>query len=1094
MSSLTVYKASAGSGKTFTLAVEYIKFLIKNPTEYRNILAVTFTNKATDEMKTRILGQLFGIANSLGESDDYLNKIAEETYSEIDEVRQTAQLAIRLLIHNYDYFHVETIDTFFQSVLRNLAKELDLSANLRIELNDTAVEQQAVDQMIEDLDSKSPLFLWLMKYIMDNIDENKGWNVLRSVKEFGKMIFNDDYRRESKSISETLSKKGFITEYRKELTLLKAKSREDLKAVKEQFFNTIGEAGIATDDLAGGKSRGIHRYFERLTNDSLDDKDFMPKTVEKHLGGADNWSSKSNKNRQTIISLAETTLIPLLEKAENLRHEAQFTVCSVDATLQNINNLRLLNNIEKRVHEMNIEANRFLLSDTQHLLRLMVDDTDSPFIFEKIGTRLEHIMIDEFQDTSTVQWENFKILLNECMSHCNNGGTEVNNLVVGDIKQSIYRWRSGDWRLLNDINGSFPERHLDIKELKTNYRSAENIVRFNNAFFKIAVETEAEAEQKISETEAMLIKAAYNDVEQEIGKQSGNGLIRMQLLKNADYECRMLEELECTIDEIRSKGVPQQKIAILLRSNKYIPLIANYFTEKRPDVTIVSDEAFRLDRSIAINTIVAALRFLHDSDDKITKACLIKYYRQNVKQEDIPLFDMLQDMDSMEFLPKDFADNIGMLKELPLYDLVEKLYAIFHLDELQNENAYVCAFFDYLSTYINDMSADLAGFLQEWDDNMHAKKIQTDEADGIQLISIHKSKGLEFDNVIVPFCNWKLEMYQGNYIWCRPQTLPYSKIPLIPINYSPKLANSIYADDYKKEHMQNTIDNLNLLYVAFTRAGKNLFVIGKRDERNSRSALLQNTIKKLHDTTLKGMDDKDDDIFPKELHDTTLEGMDDKDDDIFFEYGEFAESNVSKEKKTTENVFLQPDRKIDATLETYDIPIVFRQSNKSKDFIALAEGEEQTASSFIKIGNILHQVFSNIQTADDIPQVLDRFEQDGILYGEDLNREKLQKMLSEYISTNEMVADWFSPHWKLYNECSILTTDKNTGEICERRPDRVMKDGNRVVVIDFKFGKMNDKYIGQVREYMQLLRNMGYPDVKGFLWFVRKGIIKEVTL
>lgn len=1078
MSSLTVYKASAGSGKTFTLAVEYIKFLIKNPTEYRNILAVTFTNKATDEMKTRILGQLFGIANSLGESDDYLKKIAEETHSEIDEVRQTAQLAIRLLIHNYDYFHVETIDTFFQSVLRNLAKELDLSANLRIELNDTAVEQQAVDQMIEDLDSKSPLFLWLMKYIMDNIDENKGWNVLRSVKEFGKMIFNDDYRRESKSISETLSKKGFITEYRKELTLLKAKSREDLKAVKEQFFNAIGEAGIATDDLAGGKSRGIHRYFERLTNDSLDDKDFMPKTVEKHLGGADNWSSKSNKNRQTIISLAETTLIPLLEKAENLRHEAQFTVCSVDATLQNINNLRLLNNIEERVHEMNIEANRFLLSDTQHLLRLMVDDTDSPFIFEKIGTRLEHIMIDEFQDTSTVQWENFKILLDECMSHCNNGGTEVNNLVVGDIKQSIYRWRSGDWRLLNDINGSFPERHLDIKELKTNYRSAENIVRFNNAFFKIAVETEVEAEQKISETEAMLIKAAYNDVEQEIGKQSGNGLIRMQLLKNADYECRMLEELESTIDEIRSKGVPQQKIAILLRSNKYIPLIANYFTEKRPDVTIVSDEAFRLDRSIAINTIVAALRFLHDSDDKITKACLIKYYRQNVKQEDIPLFDMLQDMDSMEFLPKDFADNIGILKELPLYDLVEKLYAIFHLDELQNENTYVCVFFDYLSTYINDMSADLAGFLQEWDDNMHAKKIQTDEADGIQLISIHKSKGLEFDNVIVPFCNWKLEMYHGNYIWCRPQTLPYSKIPLIPINYSPKLANSIYADDYKKEHMQNTIDNLNLLYVAFTRAGKNLFVIGKRDDRNSRSALLQNTIEPL----------------ALELPDTTLEGMDDKDDDIFFEYGEFAESNVSKEKKTTENVFLQPDRKIDATLETYDIPIVFRQSNKSKDFIAQAEGEEQTAGSFIKIGNILHQVFSNIQTADDIPQVLNRFEQDGILYGEDLNREKLQKMLSEYISTNEMVADWFSPHWKLYNECSILTTDKNTGEVCERRPDRVMKDGNRVVVVDFKFGKMNDKYIGQVREYMQLLRNMGYPDVKGFLWFVRKGIIKEVTL
>lgn len=1077
MSSLTVYKASAGSGKTFTLAVEYIKFLIKNPAEYRHILAVTFTNKATDEMKTRILGQLFGIAKSLEESDTYLKIIADETHAGVEEVRQTAKLAMQLLIHNYDYFHVETIDTFFQSVLRNLAKELDLSANLRIELNDTAVEQQAVDQMIEELDSKSPLFTWLMKYIMDNIDENKGWNVLRSVKDFGKMIFNDEYRRESKRISETLSAKGFITEYRKELTQLKTDAKDKLKSKKSEFFNIINEAGVAVEDFAGGRSRGIHKYFDKLDGDNLDDKNFMPKTVEKHIDCADNWTSKSNKNRTLIVSLADSTLIPLLCDAEKLRHEAQLTINSVDATLRNINNLRLLNNIEKRVREMNAEANRFLLSDTQHLLRLMVDDSDSPFIFEKIGTRLEHIMIDEFQDTSTVQWENFKILLNECMSHCANNGNEVNNLVVGDIKQSIYRWRAGDWRLLNDISNSFPNRNLDIRELTTNYRSAENIVNFNNAFFNIAVEEETEAEGKISETEANLIKAAYSDVMQKTGKQTGNGLARIKLLCKDDYEERMLEQIEQTIDEIRAHGVPQQKIAILLRTNKYIPVIANYFTDKRPDITIVSDEAFRLDHSIAVNTIIAALRFLHDSEDRITKACLIKYYMQNVKHDETPLFDMLQDIESADFLPEEFADNIGKLKEMPLYDLVEKLYGMFNLNELQNENAYVCAFFDYLAAYINDMSADLTGFLQEWDDNLHTKKIQTDEADGIQIISIHKSKGLEFDNVIVPFCNWKMQMYSGNYIWCKPDKEPYNKLPLLPINYSPKLANSIYAEDFQKEHMQNTIDNLNLLYVAFTRAGKNLFVLGKRNDKVSRSALIENCMAPL----------------AEKLEDSLLEGLDKEEEDILFEYGNFAESSSEKKDNTTQNVFLQPDTKKNVVVETYDIPIVFRQSNKSKDFIAQAEGEEQdSANSFIKIGNILHQVFSNIQTAKDIPGVLDSFEAEGILYGDDLDRDKLETMLNKYISTNDMVADWFSSRWQLYNECTILSTDEKTGAVYERRPDRVMKDKDKVVVVDFKFGKMHDEYTKQVKQYILLLNRMGYNNVQGFLWFVRKGVIKEV--
>lgn len=1091
MSLLTVYKASAGSGKTFTLAVEYIKFLIRNPWSYRNILAVTFTNKATDEMKTRILGQLYGISNSLPDSEAYLEKIVKETGMERDAVKKSASLALTLLIHNYDYFHVQTIDTFFQSVLRNLAKELDLSANLRIELNDKKIETQAVDTMIEELDGNSSLFSWLLRFTMENIDDNKGWDVVRAVRKFGLKIFDDEYKKESSILNSRLSEKGFYDKYTRQLYLMKAELKEALAKVRDDFFSLLADNDLDSSDIKGGKT--IANYFNKLTGDNLSDKNCLNKTILECLEDSGKWVKKNDPRYDFLDRLVSEHLIVIMRKGEELRKKAKEIISSVDATLQNMKNLLLLNDIEKKVREMNSEANRFLLSDTQHLLHMMINDSDTPFIFEKIGTHLKYIMIDEFQDTSTVQWQNFLVLLHECMSH--GAEYDVNNLIVGDIKQSIYRWRSGDWQILENIENTFGKTATDIRSLSSNYRSSRNIVAFNNLFFNIAARLEAEREKAVDPKLAEKIVNAYNDVEQEIMKQDSSGLVRIRLMPAGEqYSENTIKEIEKTIDELLSRGVRQNNIAILLRSNRNIPVIADYFNENRPDISLVSDEAFRLDHSVAINILIAALRLLYTPDDAVTKACLIKYYQHYILENRAD--DMGQLLDphvSDRFLPEVFTGKVEELKKLPLYDLAERIFSIFSIGRLTGDSAYVCGFFDCLSAYIGDMSADVLGFLRDWDENIHSNKIQTDDVDGIQIMSIHASKGLEFDNVIVPFCDWRLEMFTDSYIWGHPTKEPYDELPIIPVRYSPGLSDSVYAADYRNEHMQITMDNLNLLYVAFTRAGKNLFVIGKRDASTTRSALIQNCLGELSE----------------KLAEVTLRGIEDKKCDIEFEYGEFMKSKsatVSADDETfiteseSENVFLRKGGQKDVNIVSNEIPVVFRQSNKSKDFIkensdeSMEDDLQSRTSSYVKTGNVLHLVFSNIHTANDIDSVLDRFESEGILYGEDLDRKEIQRKLNECLTSNEMVADWFSGRWTLYNECSILSIDKITGALETRRPDRVMRDGDEIVVVDFKFGKMYDSYKKQVAEYLKLIGGMGYTDVKGYIWLVNRNKIIEVKI
>ena len=1071
---LTVYKASAGSGKTFTLSIEYIKLLIKNPMSFRSTLAVTFTNKATEEMKTRILSQLYGIWKQLPMSKDYMEKIKSELGVTEQFMSERAKLALFNIVHNYSYFRIETIDSFFQSVLRNLARELDLTANLRVELNDRQIESIAVDEMIDELGEKDELLKWILGYIKDNINDDKNWNVISYIKSFGENIFREFYKTKSKQLNILLHEKDFFELYTKRIRTIRYEAEESLDNVAKEFFEALENAGVAITDLSYGKS-GPASYFIKLQN-GLYDESIITSRVKKALdeGSADCWTKKTSP--EWLRDFAEETIVPLLEKAEATRQSKWKMYASAMLTLKHLNQLRLLNSIEQKVREMNVEANRFLLSDTHTLLHSLIKDTDSPFIFEKIGSHIENVMIDEFQDTSTIQWQNFKVLLEECMSHSEEHG----NLIVGDVKQSIYRWRSGDWRMLNNIEKEFPRMSnmIDVLPLKTNYRSSRRVINFNNAFFQCAKDLEYKELAECCGDDFQLaeqLKSAYADVSQLVPeKRQDTGYVHIELLPNADYTEQTLNKIVETVDLLIEKGAKLSDIAIIVRSNGIIQQIAEHFANVRPELKIVSDEAFRLDNSITLNIIVSAMHSLTHKDDKLTKAYLAKAYLTKVKGIDLEIANSMISTEEgvVDALPSAYRNHSEELLVMPIYELAERLYKIFGLEHIRGEDAYIYAFFDCLTNFLTSNTATLDDFVEQWNENFASNTIQTRSIDGIRLITIHKSKGLEFEHVIFPFCDWRLE--KTNTIWCEPMEAPFNELPLVPVDFSAKLMKgSIYERDYIVEHLQNCVDNLNLLYVAFTRAERSLIVFARRGNQSQRSYILEQVVNDIN------------------LPNSVCEGDSTKPNDILsFTYGEI---DTTKEANKAEdpNIFTPHVENIELSMKTFATNVQFKQSNKSREFINDDKDEDKQQQTYIKTGLLLHYLFSNIKTTADVDSCLHDMEMEGLFDESVITPTKLKDMLHKRFE-NPKVKEWFTNDWTLFNECTILDYDPQTDMFAEYRPDRVMKRDNEVVIVDFKFGKPQLEHNNQVLRYISLMYSMGYTDAKGYLWYVYSDTIVEV--
>lgn len=1110
---LTVYRASAGSGKTFTLAVEYISLLVKDPENYQHILAVTFTNKATQEMKMRILSQLYGIANSLQSSQQYFNKVKEKTNMPDAVIRNNARAALTLLIHRYNNFRILTIDAFFQQVLRNLAHELGQTANLKVDLNNEEITEKAVDQMIESLEKGQPVLQWISTYINNSIEDDNGWNIIGKIKTFGTNIFKDFYKAHEANLKEQLSNADDFKVYE---TTLRKRRNDIRKTFNSKARSILDEIKNANLDIPSNYRSGLYKYLTDSAIAPLTNKP-LKAGVLKANESPQNWTSSkcAKADKQQIQALAAEVLSAQLSELIAYNNDNWNEFQSIQLTLSHLSELRLLHAIADAVDNLTKDTNRFMLSNTQALLKELIADSDTPFIFERIGARLKHVMIDEFQDTSTIQWQNFQVLLANCMAQ------ELSqNLIVGDIKQSVYRWRQGDWGILNNIEKSFAHQKIRLETLDYNYRSEKRIIDFNNAFWEQCVANTAKEVAQDDAEKAKIVQKAYEDVAQKTHKTTENGFVKISLYPSKSMKEAVLEELIETIKELFNNGYGgknQSKIAILVRSKSNIQDIVNALLQSfGNEINIVSDEAFRLDASLSVNIIVSAMHLLTHPDDVLTRGKLVKLYNQEVLKKPLTDTDLLvsinesnnidtKNIDKKERrklateqqmaklnsqLPPEYVANRELLLGLPIVDLVDKLFMLFGLDQLEGQSSYICTLYDTLNDFLKDHTADIDDFINEWENSLSSKTIQSDEIEGIRIMTIHKSKGLEFDNVIIPFCNWEME--KKGTLWCETKNkpAPYNKLPLLPIDFSrDKLIGTVFEDDYKEEHFQNIVDNLNLLYVAFTRASKNLFVFGLRQGKTTLDNIAKGTPPGNRSYAIELALRQ----VSEQLQGSSLSFPDDIGSEIHFEYGTLAPETHEKEHAVADNPFLiKPDKHI-VSIATYPQAATFKQSNKSIEFVKGEDVDPSDRTRYIKIGNVLHQLFSTIYTTADIPARLNELEQQGIIYNDEITSAQLRTRIEDAI-TNPQVQEWFSKRWQLYNECTILEYNKDTNEMEEHRPDRVMTDGKEFVVVDFKFGKEREEYKKQVQQYMEILIRMGHKKVSGYLWYVVKNNVVEVNI
>ena len=566
---LTVYKASAGSGKTWRLTVEYLKFLLQRPDAYRHILAVTFTNKATSEMKERILNALWEmrLIHPSKAPEGMAKTLSEETGLPPALIKERAIQALRLLLHDYGHFRVETIDSFFQSVLRNLARELGIGTGLNIELNDAAVLDEAVDAVL-DHSSEDPLLLnWITDFMEESYREGKSWKIDRALRKFGKTIFQEFFKEKSVLLNEKLKDKQFLDRYKKELQAYQARALDQLKKAATAYFSKLKENGLEISDISNGNT-GVSSYFLKLSNGQCNKEIAAGKRVQEAMEDPEKWAAKKHPRHDDIVQLAVSDLMPLLKESEKLRANLAPGIHTCKLCIRHLTNVGLLTDIHDEVRTLNHSSNRFLLSDTNALLRSLISEQDTSFVFEKTGTEFDHILFDEFQDTSRMQWETFKPLLAECLARGHK------SLVVGDEKQSIYRWRNGDWRILGNITEELKHSDVGKEVLRNNWRSDQLVVDFNNRLFQTITKL---VNQHLSDQFNQAcpdIEKAYTDVIQEPVKHQGTGFVSVEFPKGTDetpYTEQVLQRLLTQTEDLQRQGIPANQIAILIRVNKHAP-------------------------------------------------------------------------------------------------------------------------------------------------------------------------------------------------------------------------------------------------------------------------------------------------------------------------------------------------------------------------------------------------------------------------------------------------------------------------------------------------------------------------------------------
>jgi ATP-dependent helicase/nuclease subunit A len=711
------------------------------------------------------------------------------------------------------------------------------------------------------------------------------------------------------------------------------------------------------------------------------------------------------------------------------------------------------------------------------LLYKVIGGNDAPFVYEKSGSVYKHFMIDEFQDTSTLQWNNFNPLIANSLS------SGHFSMVVGDVKQSIYRWRNSDWKLLADkIEHEFDVFGTQTSTLDTNWRSSENVIGFNNKLFELAAEllqnTFNEKLQNIGEEQReqwqTKILKAYGDAAQKVSSKAigSGGFINMVFLED-DKETMPYDEkaVQVTLDmikEILGQGYTYKDICVLVRKTSEANIITNallsgdYLGEALP---VVSNEALMLSGSVAVNMLVNQLSYILNPENDIYKAYILLYSKELQAQDISSTIDAnLLDANHNE------CDQLLTFKGMPLIDLVETLVRRLPQSRLDKESVFLQAFIDVATDFVKNESADLAGFLKWWVDEGQFKSVSVpEEQDAIRVMTVHKSKGLEFEHVLMPFLDWDLDSTRhSSILWCKD---PIGSLEYVPIRYDKKMIDSHFAPYYFDELLHQYVDNLNILYVSFTRAKKSLqgiLPIPSSASKNTKTAAEKmSNISHLILTLLEMQ--------------TSQFGPNTNLTEKGFTLGQLGK----KVGKSGDSAMPAKPTKT-GEFTTIELPKMMSWDYASRVRIFM-ESENFTDShspSQVSQGKIMHRLFESIKTADDVDIAIQRLVIEGLI-----NEDKAAStsLHIKNLLSQTHIAEWFTPSSKIYNETSVLFNSTI------HRPDRVVIQGNKAIVIDYKFGETHSAtHLKQVKQYMGLIKDMGYTSIDGFVWYVTENTVVNV--
>ncbi|MFW6289613.1 MAG: UvrD-helicase domain-containing protein, partial [Mariniphaga sp.] len=1041
--------------------------------------AVTFTNKATTEMKSRIMEQLHRL--STGDNTAYLPLLKEELSLEEDAVRQRAYFALKNILHDYSRFSVSTIDSFTQRIIKAFNREMGISPHFMLELDNDLILEEAVDRLLARVDEDKQLRKWLVDFSREKIMENRSQRIEADIKALGKELFREKFQVFFPENDETVYTRENLDDFRKQLEKITAVFEHTIRSKALSCMQLIEARGFSVEEFLH-KSNGVAGYLKQLSEKNIREPGARALQAAE---SSDKWFAKNHAQKEQLSKLVEGHLQPVLNEIITYYNRNKVAWQSAWEVMKQLRILGILTDLKEEIRLLLQEKGILQLSDSNLLLSKIIGGSDSPFIYEKIGNRYNYYMIDEFQDTSLLQWRNFKPLVSNALAEGNPA------LLVGDVKQSIYRWRNSDWNILaSQVETDFPLHPPNSVSLQKNWRSRKNIIDFNNA--AVGALKKSYEEHLFSEFGHETYKEKFRNVYLEFLQQPGNqldeseGMAEITFLEEENFEESSALLLVEQVKQLQDNGLKASDTAILVRKKDEGALIVETFMEAAKqeenagyNLSVLSNESLFLYTSRGVSFVILVVELMTEPEGLIQKTALLHLWLSWLKplqheepegsqeiQEQIKAETWLKEKDFEAFFESELGDKIRLVqKKITLSSLDETVIHICHsfgLFKVKSELPYLQTLIDKAAEIKISLSNDLSNFLFWWSAKGYNTSVNVnEEVDSIRLLTIHKAKGLEFEAVLLPGFNFDSSWVgnQAPILWCRADIEPFNRFPLLPVKAGSRLSATIFREEYLEEKLSSLIDSLNLVYVSFTRAKSVLYIHCKNpvEKKNSGpgktvNALLKNSL----------------DMIGRTAPFNTCWNP----ENTKFTFGSLPRFNPTP-KSENENILQEYH------FSDFKNRIGLRLN--SEEFL-MVDGEHRTVKNR---GKLVHDILSGVVIETDMEKACNKAWSEGAITAAE--RDEIVDKLGRSMQKPE-IKEWFSGRYKVLNERTLLLPDK------QLRPDRIMISGMNAVVADYKWGEVKlDKYKSQVRRYAEFLKNSGFKKVEGYIWYINLDEVEKVA-